>query len=91
MTAQGEPVSQMERAVQLVKRVELVYPARLLDQPIVYRVITELGVQLNVLEAEVNKHGGWLIVELSGTSAAVIRAMEWLVDRGIKVSIITKE
>lgn len=78
-------------AAQTRRRVKLIYPTRLLDQPILYRMITELGIQVNVLEAEVSKKGGWLTVDLAGASASVIRAMEWLADQGIDVSVVSVE
>jgi len=65
------------------RRVKLLYPVRLLDQPILYQLITEFGVQVNVLEAQVNKLGGWLIVDLAGPTHGVLGALEWLAEQGI--------
>ena len=67
------------------RRVKLLYPVRLLDKPILYQLITEFGVQVNVVEAEVNKLGGWLIVDLAGPTYGVLGSLEWLAEQGIDV------
>jgi hypothetical protein len=46
---------------------------------------------VNVVEAEVNSLCGWLIVDLGGSPASVISALEWLIDRGTEVSVVSGE
>jgi len=50
-----------------VKRIVLHFPSRLVDQPIVYRMVKDFDLQFNILKAYVTpREEGLLVLELSG-------------------------
>jgi ABC-type methionine transport system ATPase subunit len=70
------------------RKVRLTYPSKLLDQPVLYRLIVEFGVMVNVLEANVNSREGWFVVELEGPAAAVLQGLDWMSAQGIEVEFL---
>ena len=52
------------------KKVVLNFPPHLIDQPTIYRLITEKGVSVNILRARTTpKEWGNMVVELNGDRA----------------------
>ena len=73
----------MERAD--VRRLEITYPPELLSEPILYRLITQFQIVVNVLEARVTSDEAWFVVEVEGPEVAVVRGLRWLVEQGLQV------
>ena len=55
-------------------RVKLTFPEELVREPIIARMVTELGIVPNIRRADVAEHSGWIICELDGDGAVVERA-----------------
>ncbi len=68
-----------------VRRVKLVYPPALVDQPILYQIIQKFGVVTSIWKADVNSQGGWLLMDLRGDDAAIDKAIDWAREQGIQV------
>lgn len=71
------------------RRVQLTYPAALLKEPILYRLISQLGVMVNVLEANITAESGWLLVELGGSPETLVQALQWLADQGVEIETVS--
>jgi ABC-type methionine transport system ATPase subunit len=71
------------------RRVKITYPAALLEQPILYRLISQFGVMVNVLEANVTAESGWLLVDLGGSPAMLVQAVQWLADQGLDIEAVS--
>ena len=70
-------------------RVQLNYPATIVDQPIVYRLVTEFGLVPNIRRANIDvRTGGFIFLELTGERESLHRAIEWLEAGGIGVDAI---
>jgi ABC-type methionine transport system ATPase subunit len=69
-------------------RVRLTFPDELVRQPIVARLVSDLGVVANIRRADVGEHEGWMICELDGDPDAVDRALDWLRDEGVRVDLL---
>lgn len=70
-------------------RVRLNYPAERVDEPIIYRLIKDFGLRLNILRASVEPStGSYVFVELSGEREALERALAFLRDSAIGVNAI---
>ena len=70
-------------------RVQLNYPATTVDQPIVYRLVTEFGLVPDIRRANFDaRTGGLLYLELTGEREDLRRALTWLEGIGIGVDAI---
>ncbi len=67
------------------RRVKLVYPPALVDEPILYQLIRQYGVQTNIRRADVDDTGGWLLVDLRGDVSSIEEALDWVRGLGIEV------
>lgn len=71
------------------RRVKLTYPAALLKEPILYRLISQFSVMVNVLEANITADSGWLLVDLGGSPAMLVQALQWLADQGVDIETVS--
>jgi ABC-type methionine transport system ATPase subunit len=70
-------------------RVQLNYPMDRVEEPILYRLVTDFGLVPNIRRANMDiRTGGFLFLELSGEREALRRALEWLTDYGIIINAI---
>ena len=67
------------------RRVKLVYPVALQDQPILYRLIKDFDLATNIRRASVGVGEAWLIVDIEGESDAIELALAWAKGHGIEV------
>jgi len=67
------------------RRVRLVYPVALQDQPILYRLIKDFDLATNIRRASVGIEEAWLIVDVEGESDAIQLALAWAKAQGIEV------
>ena len=74
------------------KKVVLNFPPHLIDQPNIYRLITEKGLKVNILRARITpKKSGSMVVELNGNKAAVAAGLNFLSDLGVEVELLAEE
>jgi len=74
------------------RRVVLHFPKSLLDKPIVYRLIRDYDLVLNILRADVTpREQGLLILELSGKERAYEGAMEYLAELDVNVQFLEQD
>ena len=69
-------------------RVKLTFPEELVREPIIARMVQELGVVPNIRRADVGEHAGWIVCELDGDGATLDRAVEWLQEVGVQVDLL---
>ena len=67
------------------RRVKLVYPAALQDQPILYRLIKDFDLATNIRRASVGVEEAWLIVDIEGENTAIQQALDWASGQGVEV------
>ena len=68
------------------KRVVLHFPPRLVEQPIIYRLVKDYTLVLNILKASVTpKEEGLLVLELSGTREDYDRGIRYLTEVGVRI------
>lgn len=66
-------------------KVHLTYPPHLVDQPIIHELIKKFDVVVNILEANVTRQEGWLLVAMRGEEQAVKEGLEWISAQGIEM------
>ena len=68
------------------KRVVLHFPPRLVEQPIIYRLVKDHNLVLNILKASVTpKEEGLLVLELSGAREDYDRGIRYLTEVGVRI------
>lgn len=71
-------------------RVKLTYPEALVQKPILHGLITNFDVVVNVVEASVSQAEGWIVVDLTGSAAAILQSLEWASREGILVEHLSR-
>lgn len=66
-------------------RLWLMYPARLIQRPVIYELAKNFQVATNVRQASVNEEVGLVSLELDGERDEIKKAIAWLEELGIKV------
>ncbi len=74
------------------KRIVLHFPHRLVDQPIVYRLVKEYNLKFNILKAYVTpREEGLMVLELSGKNADYDRGIKYLSSCGVKIQPLSQD
>jgi ferredoxin len=74
------------------KKVVFKFPPHLIDQPIIYRLIAEQGLKVNILRARITpKEWGHMVVELNGDKANVEASLRFLAELGVEVEMLAEE
>ena len=76
----------------IYKRIVLHFPRRLVDRPIVYRLIKDFDLAFNILRAQVTPdEEGLLVLELTGTRDNYDKGIEYLNGNGVKVQSLSQD
>lgn len=68
------------------QKLVLRFPSSLVEQPIIYHLVKDFDLMVNILRADINpRKEGRLMLELSGSEANYRRALDWLRERGLKI------
>lgn len=73
------------------RRYILEYSSSMVDEPIIYTLIKEYDVKVNILRAEVSPgHEGSMLVELEGDSTNISAGIDYLAGRDIRLMTIAQ-
>jgi len=72
-------------------RVRLTFPAHLIQEPIVYRLVKDFDIVINIRRADVKADYGWVALELDGEEAQLERGVKWLKEKGVQVDPIERD
>ena len=72
-------------------RVRLTFPSNLIQEPIVYRLVKDFDIVINIRRADVKADHGWMVLELEGDEGVLERGVRWLKDRGVQVDPIERD
>jgi hypothetical protein len=72
-------------------RIRLTFPAALIQEPIVYRLVKDFDIVINIRRADVKADHGWMALELEGNESALERGIKWLKDKGVQVDPIERD
>lgn len=74
------------------KRLVLIFPHKLLDKPIVYRLVKDYDLVFNILQARITpKEEGLMVMELSGKKEDYAAGVRYLHDKGVKIQPLSKD
>jgi ferredoxin len=73
-------------------RVVLHFPANLVTEPIIYRLIKDFGVSVNIMKAEVvESEEGLMVLGIQGVSADLEAAKKYLKDQGVRLQDLKRD
>jgi ferredoxin len=74
------------------KRIVLHFPRRLVDRPIVSRLVKDYNLDFNILKASVTpEEEGLLVLELSGDRKDYDKGIQYLTDAGVKIQALSRD
>lgn len=74
------------------KRIVLHFPPRVVEQPIVYRLIKDFDLEFNILKASVTPgKDGLLVMELTGEQRNYDRGIKYLTEAGVKIQSLSQD
>jgi len=74
------------------KRIVLTFPHKLLDEPIVYKLVKDYNLVFNILQAKITpKEEGLMILELSGKKEDYAEGVKYLTSLGVKIQPLSKD
>lgn len=77
---------------EVTKRIVLRFPHRLVDQPIVYKLIKDYDLIMNILKAYVTpREEGLMVLELSGKEKNYQEGIDYLQKVGVKIQPLSQD
>ena len=74
------------------RRIVLHFPHRLVDQPIVCRLVKDYDLEFNILKASVTPdEEGLMVLELKGERKEYDRGIRFLLDTGVKIQSLSQD
>ena len=74
------------------KRIVLHFPKRLVDRPIVSRLVRDFDLEFNILKALVTpEEEGLLVLELSGEQTAYDKGIRYLTEAGVRIQSLSQD
>ena len=69
-------------------RVRLTFPPNLIQEPILYRLVKDFDIVINIRRADVKEDYGWVALEMEAGEDTLARGVRWLKDKGVQVDPI---
>ncbi len=74
------------------KKIVLHFPTRLIDEPIVYKLVKDYDLKFNILKALVNpQEEGLMVLELCGKSENYDQGVKYLQSCGVKIQSLSHD
>jgi len=74
------------------KRIVLTFPHKLLDKPIVYKLVKDFDLVFNILQAKITpKEEGVMVLELTGTKENYAKGIKYLTGLGVSIQPLSKD
>jgi ABC-type methionine transport system ATPase subunit len=72
-------------------RVRLTFPPDLIQQPVIYRLVKDFDIVVNIRRADVKETHGWVMLEMEADEATLERGVGWLKTHGVQVDPIERD
>jgi ferredoxin len=74
------------------KKIVLKFPKRMVDRPIVYRLVKDYDLEFNILKASITpEQEGLLVLELKGNQAEYDKGIEFLIKAGVEIQSLSQD
>jgi ferredoxin len=68
------------------------FPKRMVDEPILYRLIKDYDLQFNILKASITPEAeGLMVVELKGGQKNFDQGIQYLIESGVKIQSLSQD
>jgi hypothetical protein len=67
------------------RRLRFTFPPALIQEPIIYRLVKDFHIVVNIRRAEGRADPGWVVLELDGEEERLERGIAWLKAQGVRV------
>jgi ferredoxin len=81
-------------AMAVSKRIVLHFPRRLVEQPVIYRLVKDYNLEFNILKASITtepEEEGLLVLELSGEQNEYDKGINFLLKTGVRVQSLSQD
>ena len=72
-------------------RLRLTFPPHLIQEPILYRLVKDFDIVINIRRAEVKADYGWVALELEADEPTLQGGVAWLKEKGVGVDPIERD
>ena len=73
-------------------RVRLTFPPSLIQEPILYRLVKDFDIVINIRRADVKEDYGWVALELDAKDETTLaQGVAWLKATGVEVDPIERD
>ena len=69
----------------MLKKYLLTFDPDQVSEPITFRIVKDFDLMVNILRAEIDEHGGRLMLGLEGSGPQIQKAVKYLEDAGVQV------
>lgn len=74
------------------KRIVLKFPHKLVDQPIVYKMVKDFNLEFNILKAYITpREEGLMVLELKGEDSNLEKALKYAKSLGVIIQPLSKD
>ncbi|MQY82007.1 MAG: 4Fe-4S dicluster domain-containing protein [Dehalococcoidia bacterium] len=76
------------------KRVVLHFPKRLVEQPVIYRLVKDYNLEFNILRASITaepEEEGLLVLQLKGEQDEYDKGVKFLLKAGVKIQSLSQD
>jgi ferredoxin len=74
------------------KRIVLRFPKRLVERPIVYRLVKDYDLKFNIMKASITpEEEGLMVLELTGDQKEYDRGIDFLVKAGVQIQSLSQD
>jgi ABC-type methionine transport system ATPase subunit len=67
------------------RKIRLLYPPTMVNVPVIYQLIKQFDLKINIFGARINPEEGWVDLQVSGNGEVIQKAVAWLNTQGIEV------
>jgi len=71
------------------QRVKFTFPTEMVKEPIIYNLGRDFKIVTNIRRADVREDMGWVVLELDGDDAEIVRGLEWVGSTGVRVDPVS--
>jgi hypothetical protein len=72
-------------------RARLTFPPSLIQEPVLYRLVKDFDIVINIRRADVKADYGWVMLEMEADEPILQRGVRWLKERGVQVDPIERD
>jgi L-aspartate semialdehyde sulfurtransferase ferredoxin len=74
------------------KKIVLRFPKRMVDRPIIYRLVKDYDLEFNILKASITpEQEGLMVLELKGTQEEYDKGIEFLIKGGVQIQSLGQD